>query len=186
MKSVLDVIKSRRSTRAFKNEIQIKDEDLEKILEAGIWAPSGHNSQPCFFTVIQNKELISELNDLSKESGKAFDDEMIRKMCETKALDLFHGAPAVIIVSYGKSAFTPVEDVSAATQNILLAGESLGISSCWIGIPRKYFHTITEKEKEKFGIPEGFTPYHVVALGYAKTEVLNAPKRNKECIKFMK
>ena len=186
MNLVLDTIKSRRSNRAFKKEVQVSNEELEKVLEAGIWAPSGHNYQPCFFTVIQNKELISELNYLSKESGKAFDDEMIRKMCESETFNLFYGAPTIIIVSHEKNAFTPSEDLSAAVQNILLAGESLGISSCWIGIPRKYFSTITDNEKEKFGIPKEFTPFHVVALGYAKAEVLNAPKRNKECIKFMK
>ena len=186
MNLVLDTIKSRRSNRAFKKEVQVSNEELEKVLEAGIWAPSGHNHQPYFFTAIQNEELIEELNYLSKESGKNFSDEMIRKMCENEMLDIFYGAPTVIIVSYDKEALTPIEDTSAAVQNILLAAQSLGIASCWIGIPRKYFSEITDEKKEKFGIPKGFIPCHVVALGYAKAEILNAPKRSKEYVKFMR
>lgn len=186
MNLVLDIIKSRRSNRAFKKDIQIPNEELEKILEAGIWAPSGHNHQPYFFTVIQNKELIKDLNYLSKESGKNFTDEIIKKMCENEIFNIFYDAPTIIIVSYDKEAVTPIEDTSAAVQNILLASQSLGIANCWIGIPRKYFFEMTDEEKEKFGIPKGFIPHHVIALGYAKAEILNAPKRDKEYVKFMR
>ncbi len=186
MNLVLDIIKSRRSNRAFKKDIQIPNEELEKILEAGIWAPSGHNHQPYFFTVIQNKELIKDLNYLSKESGKNFTDEIIKKMCENETFNIFYDAPTVIIVSYDKEAVTPIEDTSAAVQNILLAAESLGIASCWIGIPKKYFFEITAEEKEKFGIPEGFIPCNVIALGYARAEILNVPKRSKEYVKYMR
>ena len=56
MNETLNSIISRKSTRAFKSE-QIKDSDLQLILDAGRFAPSGGNTQPWLFAVIQNKEL---------------------------------------------------------------------------------------------------------------------------------
>ncbi|GIW48536.1 MAG: hypothetical protein KatS3mg079_012 [Caloramator sp.] len=74
----LKVIKSRRTTRKFKSE-QIKNEELQALIEAGLYAPSAHNQQSWNFTVIQNSELIKELNRESKEAAKGFDDEVIQK-----------------------------------------------------------------------------------------------------------
>ena len=56
MKSNLDIIYSRRSTRVFKADVQIKNDELNAILKAGLLAPTGCNYQSCFFTVIQNKK----------------------------------------------------------------------------------------------------------------------------------
>lgn len=186
MNLVIDTIKARRTTRAFKSGEQIKEKFLNEILEAGTWAPTGHNLQPWFFTAIQNEELIIKLSNLSKEAGKASKDSIIQKMCNNVMLNLFYGAPTVVIISYHKDAVTPVEDVAAATQNMLLAAESLDISSCWNGIVGFYFSKISEKEKEEFGIPKDFIPYNAIALGYPKIKVMNTPARNKVYSKIIK
>lgn len=55
MNEVLKAIRNRRSVRTYL-PTQIKQEDLDLIIESGIYAPSGHNDQPWHFTVIQNKE----------------------------------------------------------------------------------------------------------------------------------
>jgi len=79
MNETLRVIRERRTTRRFKTE-QIKEEELQAIIEAGLYAPSAHNQQSWNFTVIQNKELLDELNIETKEAAKSFPDEMIQKM----------------------------------------------------------------------------------------------------------
>lgn len=186
MRSVIDIIRARRTTRAFKTDEQIKENVLNEILEAGVWAPTGHNLQPWFFTAVQNRELIIKLSTLAKEAGKTSKDTITQKMCNNVMLDLFYGAPTIIIVSHHKDALTPVEDVSAATQNMLLAAESLDIASCWNGIVRLFFSQITESEKKEFGIPEDFIPYNVIALGYPKIKVMNAPARSKVYSKIIK
>ena len=183
---IIDIIRNRRTTRAFKSDEQIKDEDLNLILEAGIWAPTGHNLQPWFFTVIQKKDLIKRLNILAKDAGKDSKDDITLKMCNNEMLDLFYGAPTIIIVSYHKNALTPIEDVATASQNILLTAESLNIASCWNGIVRMFFAKITDGEKELFGIPEDFIPHNIVALGYPKIKVMNAPPRTKTYSKILK
>ena len=186
MRSIIDIIKSRRTTRAFKKDEQIKDEELNVILEAGIWAPSGHNLQSVFFTIIQNRKKIDKLNDLVKNSGKDSKDEITQKMCNNTMLDLFYGAPTVIIVSHKTCAITPVDDMAAATQNILLAAESLDIASGWNGVVRLFFRKITDEEKEEFGIPKDCIPHHAIILGYPKVKVMNVPPRNKQQIKIIK
>jgi nitroreductase len=65
MHDILEVLKSRRTTRSFTDEI-IKEGELMILLEAGRYAPSGHNDQPWFFTVIQNYEMIKALNEKAK------------------------------------------------------------------------------------------------------------------------
>ena len=59
MKNVFEVIKDRRSTRAFKPE-QIERADLEQILEAGSWAPSGKGFQGWHFCALHNQEKVSQ------------------------------------------------------------------------------------------------------------------------------
>ena len=65
MNDVLQTIGKRRSIRQFRAE-QIKDDELRAILEAGLQAPSGHNDQSWYFTVVQDKRLIDEISDGSK------------------------------------------------------------------------------------------------------------------------
>ncbi len=66
MNEVLKCIKEGITTRIFKPE-QIKEEELQAIIEAGLYAPSGINKQPWHFTVIQNRDLIDEMNFEIKE-----------------------------------------------------------------------------------------------------------------------
>ncbi len=121
MRSIIDIIKARRTTRAFKKDEQIKDEDMKIILEAGIWAPSGHNLQTPFFTVIQNREKIDKLNNLVKDSGKESKDEITQKMCNNQTLDIFYGAPAIIIISHEANAVTPVEDMGRSNSKYVIS-----------------------------------------------------------------
>ncbi len=75
MNEVLKAIKSRRSIRKYRSE-QIKQEELEMIIEAGIYAPSGHNLQPWRFTVVQDRKVIEHINDISKKLMATMEIEM--------------------------------------------------------------------------------------------------------------
>jgi len=65
MNETIQTILSRRSVRSYSSE-QIKDEELDLILKAGLYAPSAHNQQSWHFTVIQDKEVINKLNKAAK------------------------------------------------------------------------------------------------------------------------
>jgi nitroreductase len=183
---ILEVIKNRRSTRSYKEE-QVKEDEIMALLEAGAWAPSGHNKQPWHFTVVQNKELIKKMSDRSKYTAKDAENEKMRKIANNPDFNIFHKAPTVIIVSHKNDAITPVEDISAATENILLQAESMGLGTCWSAF---IFGIFRGPEKEEFikdlEIPEGHTPHHAIAVGYPNAKILNYPERKNDYFNFIK
>lgn len=186
MNEVLRVIKERRSMRKFKEE-QLKDSEMEQIIEAGLFAPSGHNKQTWNFTVVQNKEILDELSVAAKEVCKTFPDEYIQKLANNEKFHVFYDAPTVVIVSGKDNEFTMKEDCSAATQNMLLAAESLNIGSCWVEFVGILFSSEKGAEyKSKLNIPEGYSPLHAVALGYKGVELTNAPARKENAVQYIK
>jgi nitroreductase len=175
MNETLKTIASRRSIRQFKQE-QIKDSELHSILEAGLQAPSGHNDQPWFFSVIQNKDLIKELSDGSKEEMKKSDIDWMVTVGKNERLNIYYNAPTIIIVAGRKDAVTPMADVCGAIQNMLIAAESLNIGACWIGFTKYNF--TKEEEYKKVKIPDDYEVYYGIALGYkVKGDTASPPAR---------
>ncbi len=179
---VLDVIKNRRSIRKFKQE-PITEEELFCLLEAGNFAPSGHNEQPWHFTVLKNRALIDELSSDVKKACVDFPEPFIQSMAKNEAFHVFYHAPTVIIVSSTPNGMTKVEDCSAATQNILLAAESLNIGTCWIefiniGFANAEFNA---KYLAKLQIPEGATPMMAIALGYKDMPNIPVKRKHERC-----
>jgi nitroreductase len=183
LNKVLENIKSRRSIRKYLPE-QIKDEELEILLESAIYAPTGHNDQPWYFTVIQNKELIDEMNVECKRIMSDLPIEWIAKMGKAEHLHIFYNAPTVVVVSGKEDATTPLPDCCAAIQNMLLAAESIDIGSCWIGLARFFFEN--EENIKCLGVPEGYKPYYAVTLGYKGSSNNIAPERNKNVVNYIK
>lgn len=183
MNLVLENIKSRRSVRQYKNE-QIKDEELDRILEAATYAPTGGNDQPWHFTVIQNEDLTNEINEGAKAVMKEMDVGWIAQMGSNEQFNIFHRAPTVIIVSGRKDAVTPMIDCSAAVQNMLLAAESMDIGSCWIGFAKFFFEN--PENMKKFNIPENYEVHFGVSLGYKVQKNPEASERNKEVFNYFK
>lgn len=184
MNEVLKTLKGRRSIRAYLPD-QIPNEDLQAILEAGIYAPTAHNDQPWHFTVIQNKEKLQYISDKSKELMAESEIEWIKNMGLNDKVNILYNAPTLIIVSGKKDAVAPKVDCSAAIENMLIAAESLNIGSVWLGLVTFFFQL--EDEVKKLGIPEGYEPYYGVALGYKANEKNpTAPKRNLDVINYIK
>lgn len=162
--SVMDLIKERRSIRSY-IEKDVEKEKIDKILEAAIWAPSSHNSQPWHFTVVRNDGLGKPLNEATKEVLVRSDVEVLQKL--GKRPDLFYGAPIIVIVSGKSQLRSSIIDCSAAVQNMLLAAEALGLGTCWNGLVTNLFMENPEHEAIiNLQIPEGYTPFYAVAVGY--------------------
>jgi len=186
MNPTLEVIKSRRTTRKFE-ETQVSDDVLNKIIEAGLFAPSAHNNQPWHFAVVQNSEILSELNTGAKNVAMNFDDEGIKKMMSNEKFNIFYNAPTVIIVSGRDSAMMPEVDCAAATQNMLLAAESMDIGACWNGLVSFALKgPNAEGFKETLSIPEGYSSYYAVALGHKAARATNAPARVENTFTFIR
>ena len=183
MNEVLETIKNRRSIRKYGSE-QIKDEELDMILEAAIYAPTGHNDQPWHFTVIQNKELIDEMSAESKKLMAESSVDWMVNMGKSEHLHLFYNAPTVVVVSGKKDAISPLVDCCAAIQNMLIAAESLDIGSCWIGLVKFFFEG--PENVAKFNLPENYEPYYAVCLGYKGSSNNKAPERKREVVNYIK
>ena len=128
------------------------------------------------FKVIQNRELLAWLNCEAKEIVKQY--KPLKELANNEGFNIFYGAPTVILVSGKEGAIAIESDCAAATQNMLLAAESIGLGSCWIGFVLVAFNNSKAKEYlKKLGIPEGYKPYASVAL-YKNTESPKHPQEN--------
>jgi len=139
MNSFLEVIMSRRSIRDFR-EGDIPDEDVEKILRAGIMAPSPANSQPWRFHVIKGKtkkrfvEILKNIEVIPPvevaKTGKAVPPswhQLLVKGMET--------VPVVVAVENPLGSLISFLATAASIENLLLATHSLGYGSVWLAFP---------------------------------------------------
>jgi len=183
MNEVINVIKQRRSVRAYQ-EKQLQEHELQAILEAGLWAPSAHNSQPWHLTVIQDPELIRHMSDVSTEDMARSEIEWVARIGQS-GRSIFYNAPTVIVVSGKQVDFLdPLIDCSAATQNLLLAAEALDIGSCWNGLIRFFFSH--EEEVKKLQLPAGYTPFYAISLGYKARANGQGPARVSDTVNYIR
>lgn len=131
MNPVLNAMKERRSIRKFKADLPAK-EDLEQIVEAGLYAANGHGNQAAVIVAITNPELRDKLSAVNCKIGGW-----------KTGFDPFYGAPAILLVLARKDCPTHVYDGSLVLGNMMLAAESLGLGSIWI-----------HRAKEEFEMPE--------------------------------
>jgi len=144
------LIKARRSIRKYKEKIP-SDKDIERILEAGRWAPSGMNNQPWRFMLIKEKVLKEGLAKFAKED------------CW-----IIKNAPVIIAVFLDrKNSYHYEKDmmaIGACIQNILLQAHALGLGSCWLGEVWK-----KQKAIEKFlKLDKSLKLMALISLGYPK------------------
>ncbi len=131
MNPVLEAMKERRSIRKFKADLPAK-EDLEQIIEAGLYAANGRGEQSAIIVAVTNPELRDKLSAVNCKIGGW-----------KPEFDPFYGAPAILLVLARKDLPTHVYDGSLVLGNMMLAAESLGLGSIWI-----------HRAKEEFELPE--------------------------------
>lgn len=186
MNAVLNTIKGRRTTRKFTSQPVSRDQ-MEVVIEAGLFAPSGHNKQPWHFTVVNNQELMNEMNDAVKNLAKASADPMIQRMAQNEQFHIFYNAPAMVVVSgSAEMGVTMREDCAAAAQNMLLAAESIGLGACWNGMVSFLFNSPMASEyAQKLQLPEGFAPLYAIVLGEKAVEATQAPARRPSTVTYL-
>lgn len=126
---VLENIKSRRSVRTY-TEQQVSAGDLNLILEAAAYAPSGMNFQTWHFTAIQDAAVLTELNEKIKGAFAKSDDPHLQERGHSETYCCYYHAPTLVIVSNEPTRWWASMDCACALQNIFLAAKSLGIGSC--------------------------------------------------------
>ena len=186
MNETINVIKSRRSIRKYRSE-QIKESDLEAILECAIYAPSATNRQKWHFSVVQDPEKLQRMVEIIKENIPVYGSEFIKKkLADNPDYTPFHNAPTVVIITVPENLPLAQIDCGLAAQNMALAAESLNLGSCIIASSGYLFATAEGQEFGKgLGIPEGYSHVCAVLLGY-KDENPAAPERNREVFSYIR
>lgn len=181
---ILDCIHARRSTRNFQ-ERQIEPEQLETLLDAAIWAPSGGNNQTWMFAAIQNKEILLKLNGLVREGFQHWvpDDNYPSKLAAKNAsqkdiFNFYYHAPTLIIALNKPNYDNAMADCSVALENLFLAAHSLGLGSCYIN----QLHWLRSDPGLRdylfeLGIPKESTICSAAAVGYIGKESTPPPRK---------
>lgn len=126
----IETMLTRKSVKKYK-DTPVPQELIDKIVEAGLHAPSGLNKQSPIILVVTDKKVRDDLSFVN-----AGCDPFMRK-------DPFYGAPVVLVVLADKSVHTHVYDGSLVMENLMLAAHALGLGACWI-----------HRAKETFDRPE--------------------------------
>lgn len=185
MDQVLEVIKRRRSVRRFLTD-QIDRDEVGRILDGALWAPSGHNAQPWHFLVLRDEALLDDLAQRTHALMAKSPCEWVRKLAARPGYHVFHHAPTVVVVSseaedVESGVLSYAADCSAAIQNMLLVAEAMNIGSCWIGLTKILF--ASGWDGTPLGIPEGYHPIYSIALGYKATPPsLEGPARRENTV----
>lgn len=154
---LLEVIKGRRSIRRYEDK-DVPIELINKIIEAGIWAPSSNHCEPCEFIVIREKETREQLSEISPWS------------------EFIADAPVSICVLSNKSSSCVIMDGSIAVMNMLLEIHSLGLGSCWVDT--KYNEKMV---RDVLKIPDNYEVITVIPVGYPAESPTSWRKSIKDC-----
>lgn len=157
--AVLDNIATRASVRQFKSEPVEKDK-ITQILKAAMSAPSAMNKQPWRFIVVDDAALKNELAQSLPNARMGEKASVVIIVCADMDKT---------IAGDGKSFW--IQDVSAATQNLLLAAHSLGLGAVWTGL---YPTARSQTAAAILKLPENIVPFALVPVGYPAADV--APK----------
>ena len=135
----LEIILTRRSTRSY-SSVPVEREKLEKIIEAGRYAPSGGNNQTNHFIVVQNPEVLQKLAKLAEDAfAKMEITEQTYSSLKSSIMQskkggyvFYYHAPVLIIVANQKNYGNNIADCAVAVENMMIAANALDLGSCWI------------------------------------------------------
>ncbi len=178
MNETIQTILARRSIRSFRPD-PLSDQDLDVIVQAGLFAPSGMNRQGVRLVVIRDKNLIAQMDALNAAEILRQGYHLPRLQADDPNYSAFWHAPVVILVAEDKTATWGHFDAGAATENMCLAATSLGIGSLIVGSSRFVFFDSPDADSviARFALPEGYGYVVTLALGYVDGGLPAPPPR---------
>ncbi len=173
--NLLSLMKHRRSIRKY-TEQQVALEDLQYILDAGLYAPNAGGGQRSMLVAVHNPTEVERLGRLnvacmrrdnligghvSVDQPSVIDDPSIKSG--------FYGAPTMVVVFAQRDFLYSIPDAFCSAENMVLAATEKGISSCIIARAEETFRNDYGQQKmQEWGVPENYAPRCFVLLGYIK------------------
>ncbi len=176
----LDVLKGRRSVRAFSGD-PVSDETLDALIEAATWAPSPLHLQPWSFVVVRGDEAKEKVKAVCEQAKQAVIDAGGPDWVHKYSFDFLDQAPVLMVVfanpkkgglgGYFNQPLGALQGCSAAVQNLMLAAAEKGLGSLWL----TFFDP--EALAQALGAPEGLQVAGVIPLGVPAGEVKAPPRK---------
>ena len=210
---LLDLLRKRRSIRSYTDE-QVTEEEIMRLIEAAVQAPSGLNAQSWHFTIIQDPERLGKIRRrtlaiysmLLKMLDSRVSRLMLRMQLGAEALEvlaearpllegildapqsggdrLLWGAPTLVIVHSPDEDPTGPESAHYAVGNFMLMATTMGLGTCVIG----FVSAIAERDgrmREFIGLPEDHTLAAVLVVGHPSEEYLRSVDKRAAAINFI-
>ena len=166
MNNIIKAMEERRSIRKFKADMPAK-EDIEQIIEAGLFAANGMGKQATITVAVTKKELRDKLSAANCQIGGW-----------KEGFDPFYGAPVILIVLADKNWANRVYDGSLVMGNMMLAAHSLGLGGIWIHRAKEEFEMPEYQQLLKdLGVEGEWEGIGHCAIGYADGDLPKAAKR---------
>ena len=173
MNAELEALKERRSIRRYKADM-VPQELIDQVIEAGLYAASGHGTQETIIIAVTNKEVRDKLSMMNRE------------IMGTKS-DTFYGAPVVLIVLGPKNSKHTPYDGSLVMGNLMQAAHALGLGSCWINRAKEEFESEEGKQMLKdWGIEGEYEGVGHCILGCIDGKVPPAAPRKPNRVYYVK
>jgi len=166
MNDALELLKSRRSIRKYKDQ-PVEEEKIKKCLEAARWAPSASNKQPWEFLIVTDEDVrkkLSEIHPYARFVGES--PVVFIPLTNPKIHEKYH-----------------MSDTALATMQYMIEAHSIGLGTCWAGVIGS---SIEPEIKKLLNIPEHLNVLGLVATGYADEEPTGTRKELEELIHYEK
>lgn len=182
---VLQIIKKRRSVRVYKTG-KVTDKQLEAILEAARWAPSGANTQPWEFVVTRDRDKMRRVREIFYNEWKQ---RKLEDPVNYKGLTKYYvGDAGVLVLVCGDPRTMQVylttrrpgdreklfqASVASAVEHLMLVAASMGLGTVWVSVREE----IEPELRELFRVPQPIRLLWVVPIGHARFWPRPKPRR---------
>ena len=189
---LLELMKHRRSIRKYQQR-QVELADLQKVMEAGAYAPNAGGGQRSILLAIRNPalvETVGRLNlrrfDRTRLAGSYVSREQPSNIDDPSIKSGFYGAPTVVAVFSQKNFLYGVPDAFCCAENMVLEATALGLASCIVARGEETFDNDEGRALlQAWGIPENYIARCFVLLGYCDGKYPQGKPRRADRLKIV-
>jgi len=178
-------IKGRRSVRSYTDE-PVSKEQIEDLLEAGVWTPTAMHREPCKFIIIEDKKIIKYVSDETKKLVQKIMPQRADRFATPEDI-ICYKAPVLILICVEKDSqwnnLNLIDSVLAA-ENMFLKAHELGLGTCYMGYV--CFLNGNPAVLKKIGVPDNYTMQVPFVLGHPKTKQGAGKRSSPDILKWTK
>lgn len=177
--NLVDAIYHRRAIRNYTEQF-VEEDKIRFVIAAAVQAPNALNRQPWSFAVVTDRAVLEHLGDSARTYMLANLPKMphlteYRPMLSSPSFRIFHGAPALIVISAVTPDSMARQDCCLAAENLMLAAHGIGLGTCWIGLAELWLNQPTGKDAIK--IPAEHVAVAPIVIGYPAGTCAAPPRR---------